>query len=91
MAELYFYLRRREYRRAIPYRGVALSFRKPRIYSFSGTFAKTSAQAADTTSTVVFWITQRALKPTWSIVTFDEIPGGFNYLMGVCPLSYYSR
>ena len=55
--------------------------------------AEAYAQAPDTTSTVVgrklsfevpiFWITQRALKPTWSIVTFDEISGGFNYLMGV--------
>ena len=51
------------------------------------------AQAPDTTSTVVgrklnfevpiFGITKRDLKPTWSIVTFDEISGGFNYLMGV--------
>ena len=55
--------------------------------------AEAYAQAPDTTSTVVgrklsfevpiIWITQRALKPTWSIVTFDEISGGFNYLMGV--------
>ena len=52
-----------------------------------------SAQAPDTTSTVVgrklnfevpiFGITKRDLKPTWSIVTFDEISGGFNYLIGV--------
>ena len=51
------------------------------------------AQAPDTTSTVVgrklnfevpiFGITKRDFKPTWSIVTFDEISGGFNYLMGV--------
>lgn len=51
------------------------------------------AQAPDTTSTVVgrklnfevpiFGITKRDIKPTWSIVTFDEISGGFNYLMGV--------
>ena len=44
-----------------------------------------SAQAPDTTSTVVgrklnfevpiFGITKRDLKPTWSIVTFDEISG----------------
>ena len=30
-----------EYRRAIPYRSVALSFRKPQIYFFPGKFAKT--------------------------------------------------
>lgn len=51
------------------------------------------AQAPDTTSTVVgkklnfevpiFGITKRDIKPTWSVVTFDEISGGFNYLMGV--------
>ena len=28
-------------------------------------FAEAYAQVPDTTSTVVFWITQRALKPTW--------------------------
>ena len=54
---------------------------------------KAYAQAPDTTSTVVgrklnfevpiFGITKRDFKPTWSIVTFDEISGGFNYLMGV--------
>ena len=38
----YIYLHRSEYRRAIPYRSVALSFRKLQIYYFSGKFAKTS-------------------------------------------------
>ena len=50
------------------------------------------AQAPDTTSTVVgkklnfevpiFGITKRDVLHTFSVVTFDEISGGFNYQMG---------
>lgn len=65
------------------------------VFMLCAVFATFSAygQSPDTTSTVVgkklnfevpiFGITKRDVKPTWSIVTFDEMSGGFNYLIGV--------
>ena len=31
----------------------------------------------------IFGITMQGINPTWSIVTFDEMSGGYNYLKGV--------
>lgn len=68
---------------------------KKAVFLLCAVFATFSAygQSPDTTSTVVgkklnfevpiFGITMQGINPTWSIVTFDEMSGGFNYLKRV--------